>query len=353
MKHLLWIILLTLVIIRYQTTKPNFTNGQKLRITGSLYSEPSTFDRGIRFNLSGIKVALFGKDIDIHYGDFVEIEGEYQGGELKKGKLVRKIESDNVFAVLRKRLIEVFKNSQPDPQASLLGGIVIGAKSNLPKDFSQKLRNTGTTHVVVASGMNITMMAEFTLLTLLKFFKRKKAVLMTIVIIWSYTMITGFEAPIIRAAIMGTVAFTAQAAGRVANTLRYTVLAALIMLIAVPRWITDIGFILSFATTISLILFQTKVSKVFKLVPSIIREDFSTSLAAQIGSAPILLFVFGRINPLSPLINSIILWIVAPVMIIGGIGGLVGIVWPAMGKIILLFTYPLTTWFITIVNLFG
>ncbi len=88
-------------------------------------------------------------------------------------------------------------------------------------------------------------------------------------------------------------------------------------------------------------------------IPVILREGLSTSLAAQIGVAPILLVTFGQFNLLSPLINALVLWTIAPITIIGAIGGLIGVFVPGLGRMILYLTFPLSAWFVYIVNIFN
>ena len=351
MRYSLWIFLIILLIIRLITTTPHYKNDQMLKMTAVLYSEPSTSGSDIIFNLSGIRV--IGKGKDIHYGDKIEVVGKYEDGTLTKGDIKLLQPSTSIFTTIRTKILSFYQKSVKQPNASLIGGITIGAKSALPKRFSDKLKATGTSHIVVASGMNITMLAEFVLSILLLVLTRRKALIITITCIWLYTLITGFEAPIIRAAVMASIAFTSQIFGKVGNTLRITTLTGLAMLIFVPSWIKDVGFLLSFSTTVSLILFQAKVANLLKFLPSIIKEDLTTSIAAQIGSTPIILYFFGRVNLLSPLINTLILWIVAPVMIVGAVAGALSFISPGFAKIILLTIYPLTAWFIFVVNFFG
>jgi competence protein ComEC len=123
--------------------------------------------------------------------------------------------------------------------------------------------------------------------------------------ILAYCVITGFEAPIVRAAIMAAIGYLAQLTGRVGNSVRSVGITGLIMAAIKPSWVTDIGFILSFASTISLMLFEIKISSKLGFVPGIFRESLSTSLAAQIGTAPILFAAFGQFNILSPIINAL------------------------------------------------
>lgn len=353
MKYTFWLFLILLFILRFMTTQVHYSNGQLLRISGRLFSEPNISGSYVTFNLSGVRVFAKVEDKDVHYGDFVVVEGTYEDGKVIKGEIKEQQISNNIFTTLRKRIISFYQNSLNEPYASLVAGVTIGAKSALPRSFSNKLKNTGTSHIVVASGMNITMVAGFILSILLLIVSRRKALLLTITFIWFYTFIAGFESPIIRAAIMATIAFSGQIFGRVANTLRYVVLTGLIMLIIVPTWISDVGFILSFATTISLIAFQAKINNLLKFLPEIIKEDLSTSIAAQIASTPIIFFVFGNFNLLSPIINVLVLWIVAPVMIIGGLSSILSFIYPELAKVVLLTIYPLTVWFVSVVKFFG
>jgi competence protein ComEC len=235
----------------------------------------------------------------------------------------------------------------------LIAGIALGAKTSLSQELWEKLRSTGTAHVVVASGFNVSLVTSFLIGFLLIFLKRRKAVTIAIAGIWVYTLVSGFDAPIVRAAVMGTIAFTAQEFGRLYSAWNALVISGLIMLIAVPDWVGDLGFILSFVATASLLLFYKRVDKVFAFLPKILREGLTTSTAAQIGVGPILFVTFGSFNMLSPLINGIVLWTIPYITILGMMGGVIGLFVPILGKAILLMSLPLTTWFLSIVNLFS
>ncbi|OGM54527.1 hypothetical protein A3F62_03250 [Candidatus Woesebacteria bacterium RIFCSPHIGHO2_12_FULL_44_11] len=251
---------------------------------------------------------------------------------------------------MKERILDFYRMTLPSPHADLIAGMVLGAKSSLSKAFWEALKTTGTAHVVVASGMNVTLVAGFLLNFLISIVSRKIAVILTIVGIWIYVVLVGFEAPIIRAAIIGTVAFSAQGLGKMYSAWRALILSALVMLVYQPAWITDLSFILSFVATASLMLFEVKIRRLIYFVPGLFREGLSTSLSAQIGVAPILYIAFGQFNIFSPLINAAVLWTVAPITIIGFISGFVGLVVPFVGKLVLYLAYPLTSWFIWVVG---
>lgn len=352
MRHFLWIFLLVTLVIRFIVTTPNYKNGERLKITGQLFTEPNISGKYVSFNLSGVNVLMTTND-NIHYGDRVVVEGVYKDGKVVDAKLDKLIVSDNFFVKIRKRLTDFYFNNLNSREAGLVAGVTLGTKSNISRNFGDKLKATGTSHVIVASGMNVTLVSEFILSLLLVFIGRKKAVAIGILFIWFYAFVTGLEAPIVRAAIMASVMFAAQIFGRVANTFRVTLLTGLAMLIIVPRWVGDVGFLLSFATTISLVLFQAKVGSLIRFVPEFFREDLATSIAAQIASGPIIFYYFGNYNLLSPIINALVLWTVPLMMIIAGIAGVISFISLPLGRVILAGTYPLTAWFIAVINFFS
>ena len=128
----------------------------------------------------------------------------------------------------------------------------------MPESFWEKLKSTGTAHVVVASGTNVTMTVGFLVGILTTFLKRRTAIWITLLGILIYVTISGFDAPIVRAGIMGSILLLGQEKGRVASSWRVLIYSGLIMLLIKPIWITDLGFILSFVATISLMLMQKK-----------------------------------------------------------------------------------------------
>jgi len=350
-KRLLFISLVGLVFFRYFSAQPHYSNGQRLRITARVLEEPVQYGYSQSLSLRGLKIylPLFP---EISYGDKIVVEGEVQKGELINPKLIAVGENQNFLLKLRLRLITFYRIVLPEPHASLVAGITLGSKSEIPTDFWQTLKNTGVAHVLVASGMNVTLLAGFLVSLLTAFWPRRKALPLVLVATWLYSLMTGFDAPIIRAAIMASLTFTAQFLGKLASAWRVLVITALMMLLIKPLWLTDLGFILSFVATASLLLFEKSIRERLPALPKVLREGFSTSLAAQIGVTPILFVTFGQFNILSPLVNALVLWTVPLIMVTAGVGGFVGLVAPALGKLVLYLSYPLTWWFIKIVSIF-
>jgi ComEC/Rec2-related protein len=353
--NILFIVLSLLVMYRVAGAYSSFASyapGQDVRVSGHISSEPIPYETSQRIIVADTRVYLPAYP-EVSYGDYVVIEGKIDGMNLKNPKLVDYRQSDGFLYIFRQKLLDFYKKNLPEPHASLVAGVTIGSRSGMPPDFWENLKASGTAHVVVASGMNVTLVAGFLLGLMVLVTDRRKALVVALVGIWVYSVIAGFEAPIVRAAIMGSIAFTAQELGRLSYAFRALIVSALLILIYKPLWITDLGFILSVSATASLIIFEKKIRQYLGRVPGIIREDFSTSLSAQILVAPVLLFVFGRFNILSPVINAMVLWTIVPVTMLGLVGGLVGLIIEPIGTIILYSIYPLTWWFVWIVELFS
>ncbi|MHA2055879.1 MAG: ComEC/Rec2 family competence protein [Candidatus Hodarchaeales archaeon] len=349
MNKFLWLFLILLIFFRYITTRPVYQDGDKVRITSKVTSEPVRYSDAQYLKVKGLRFYL-PLYPEVVYGDEIVVEGLVENDKLKSVELIELESSSGILPRIRKRLVEFYQGSLPEPHSSLIAGVVLGSKASIPNKFWENLKKTGTAHVVVASGMNVSLVANFLLNSLVVVMKRRRAIVFALVGIWIYSIMSGFDAPIIRAAIMGSIAFSAQVLGRINYAWRGLFISALLMLVVKPDWISDYGFILSFIATASLLLFQKRIESRLTLLPEIIKQDFSTSLAAQIGVTPILYATFGQFNILSPLINTAILWTIVPITIMGMLAGIVSYISMWLGQAILILTYPMTLWFVGVVE---
>ncbi|MGD8744059.1 MAG: ComEC/Rec2 family competence protein [Candidatus Woesebacteria bacterium] len=344
MKHFFWVLLLILLVFRFFSTRPDYKEGDRVRISSKVTSEPVRYSDAQGITLEGLRFYLPYYP-QIYYGDKIVVEGEVEDVKLKDPYLVSVEPSKSLLPKIRKRIVGFYHASIPEPHSSLVAGMTLGSKASIPQHFWELLKKSGTAHVVVASGMNVTLVASFLMTLLVAVVPRRKAVIFALAGIWLYALISGFDAPIIRAAIMGSIAFSALVLGRLNYAWRGLFLSAYLMLIIKPDWIKDLGFILSFVATASLMLFEKRVRKIVSFVPGIFREGLSTSLAAQIGVAPILYYTFNSFNILSPVINALVLWTVSPITVIGMISALLSYISIYLGRLVLYLVYPLTWWF--------
>lgn len=351
-KYLLWFFLILLVALRYFLFRPAYQNGDTIRLTTIVRGDPVSYGDYQTFPAAGIKIYLPSYP-EIYYGDKIVLEGVVDNGKLTNAKLLSLENFKGFGSGFRKKITDFYAKVLPQPVSGLFSGIVLGSRGGLSSSFWENTKTTGVAHVVVASGTNVTFVIAFAFGVLNYFLSRRKSIPFVILGIVLYLFLSGFQAPLVRASIMAILAFWAEGSGRLINSFRILALSALIMLLIVPAWITDLGFILSFVSTASIMIFGKRIGKIFKKLPKIIGESFSTSLAAQIGVAPILFVTFGQFNILSPLINALVLWTVPYIMILGSLGGIIGLVFPALGKLVLYISYPLGWWFASVVSIFS
>src|SRR5579884_199031 len=154
-------------------------------------------------------------------------------------------ESPESFSRLNQYLTDTISKVLPDPESPLLSGIILGAKQDLAPDFKQALTRTSTIHIVVVSGQNLSLLSGF-IMVLAPFIGRKKTILLNLLAIFGFTLLTGFQVPVLRAAIMVTLALSAQILGKEGDSVWILFLTAMIMLLVDPNWLFSVSFQLSF-----------------------------------------------------------------------------------------------------------
>lgn len=258
-------------------------------------------------------------------------------------------------SALQARIVVLFGSRYGD----LVAGILFGTQPSLSSGFYNALINTGTVHIVAASGYNITLLTEFCLLLLLRLMKRKWAVLITSGVIVAYTFMAGLGEPIVRAALMSLLVFGASASGRSYQALWALTLSVFLMLLYNPLYITHVSFLLSVSATGGILLFTKGISfflsnlfvkhkHILLLLP-----DFSTSLAATIATFPILLIYFGRFSAISLLVNVLVLWSIPPMMLFSFFAVLLSTISDTIAYSVVLLCKPFLEYFFLIVNWFG
>ena len=242
----------------------------------------------------------------------------------------------------------------PEPHGSLLLGILFGMKTQIPQDFWQDLRKTGTLHLVVASGQNVSLVAGFLMASLIHLLDRRKAILMANLGILFYVLMVGAEPPAVRAGIMVSLAFLGQLFGREGKALVFLLASALIMLLISPLVLFDVGFQLSFMATLGILvvypILKAK-NSVFKF--PLLGDGLAVTIAAQSATLPILLVNFGQVSWLSPLINALVLPTIPFIMVLGG--GMLVLSWFSsfLTQLLAYFAWLFLNYFVKVVEVFG
>jgi competence protein ComEC len=266
---------------------------------------------------------------------------------------------------LKEHLLKTVYRTFPDPEASLLAGILLGVESGIPQDVQAAFQATGTTHVIAISGFNIGIIAALFTAGFSRLVGRKWGVVAAILGIGLYTLLVGASASVLRAAVMGGFALIARQYGRQTgiNTLAIT---AAIMVGENPNTLWDAGFQLSFAATLGLVLYATAMQswavnaltrrlplEAARRVAGPLGEYFLFTLAAQVVTLPVIAYHFQRISLISVLTNPVVLPIQPPLMILGGLSVLLGMAWQPLGQVAAYLAWPFVAFTIRAVEWFA
>ena len=212
----------------------------------------------------------------------------------------------------------VINNYLPEPHSSLLNGILFGIDLKASHEFYQQLKVVGLLHLVVLSGMNITLLAGFTTV-FTGFFSKRISLLITILIIILFILFVGPKAPIVRAGIMGIAIFF-------------------------PKWLTSLSLLLSYGATLGIILFGYTSSK------NQLWKELKVSFAAQIFTAPLIFIYFRQISLISPVSNLLVAPTITPLMIFGFLTAILGKINYFLGLAPAYICYGILTYLVWIVD---
>lgn len=271
-----------------------------------------------------------------------------------------------VFA-LKGRAQATINQLIPDPQAALLIGILLGNDNGISPDLAEDFRATGMTHVIAISGFNIALLTGLLVALGEKVFPRRGAVVVAMLGVAIYTVLVGADASVVRAAIMGTIFLVASRwLGRPNYAFASLMLAALLMTLFNPHTLWDVGFQLSFAATLGLMLYadpliqwtRRRLSNWLEK-PAVDRtmgflsEAVLITIAAQILTLPLMILYFRQLSLISLLANALILPAQPGVMIWGGLATLTGMVSPLIGQFFAWVAWLFLAYTIWLVRLFA
>jgi len=228
---------------------------------------------------------------------------------------------------LRKRITNTVKMCLPKEQAALLSGMLIGYTEDMSDEVANAFSDAGLSHLTAVSGMNIAFIV-FPLVFLFKkmHLSQKISNIITIGILILFLFITGFSPSVARAVIMAVIILVGQLLKRETEIFTSISFALILLLIYNPYTLFDIGFQLSFAATLSLVLFYKYIkSKLdFKFLPSLVSDVLAATISAQLGVVLISAMYFNKISIISLISNLLVVPLVEVLTILGIVMVLVG-----------------------------
>ncbi len=211
----------------------------------------------------------------------------------------------------KRAAIDTLEQITPEPHASFLAGLIFGGSSSLSPELKDDFSTTGTSHILAASGFNVSLFSLIFLSWILSTsLGRRRALILTSVLIAAYVVIAGATPAVVRAGLMGGVVIISHTVNRKQSLLNVMLAAAALMLLMNPLILhADVGFQLSFVATAAVLGLTKPIEKHLSFIPKQfeLRTSFAASLAAIVLTLPIMLWHFGGLSLIAPLANLLVL----------------------------------------------
>ncbi len=259
----------------------------------------------------------------------------------------------------RRRAETALQRGMPEREAALARGFVLGQDDLVDPQTTDDFRRSGLSHLLAVSGMNVLFLVLLAtpILALFGFTLRTRLVWL-VAMICIYVPVAGGGASIQRAGVMGCAAIAATMAGRRSSRVFGLLAAAVVTLALNPRVSGDVGWQLSFAAVIGILLFAAGIrgAVIARVGPGrwqeAIADGVAVTVSATLSTAPLIAHHFGSLPVASLAANVLVIPAVAPAMWLGMISATLGQVpWMpvepinALNSVLLAFISQVAEWF--------
>ncbi len=203
-------------------------------------------------------------------------------------------------------------------QGAMLEALLLGERGRMGETTTLALQKSGLYHLIAISGAHIAIISFllFGLLRLCRVPRRSSYVILIIVLVFFAMLVEG-RASVLRATIMAIVYLAGLLLWKRANLLNTISFSAFLLLVANPFSLFDLGFELTYAATLSIILFFPRLIRVLPRLPLRLTDLFTLSLTAQLGVLPFIARSFHRVTFASLFLNLLAMPLIGVIMGIG------------------------------------
>lgn len=253
-------------------------------------------------------------DTELKRGDRVEVRGQLRegfasyGAALSGSRLVATARSPDAIRDIRERFAYIIREVAVEPIASLGLGFVVGQRSTLPDTLDEQLKVVGLTHIVVASGYNLTILVRF-MMRLLARHSRYLALTGSLLMVSLFVLFSGFSPSMNRAVIVTVLGLLAWYVGRRFHPLQLIIYVAAATACINPMYVwSDLGWYLSFFAFAGILIIAPLVIALLyrRRAPSPFEQVVIETLSAEIMALPLIAFAFGTLPVLGLFANLLV-----------------------------------------------
>lgn len=224
-----------------------------------------------------------------------------------------------------------------DDNAGICCAVALGERSGVTGEVKENFRKAGISHLLVVSGLHMSIIS-FMLLLIFKIIFRKRKIysFATILFILFYMVMTGLTPSVVRSGIMMIIILVGYMISRDADSLNSLGISAMVILIFNPYSVGDIGMLLSYSSTLGIILFAKPIKKYLdeKLkfrnrIILLVLDIIIISVSAIVLSTPLLIIFFHNVSLVqifANLFTSLIFQVLLITTMVGALLSLTGII---------------------------
>jgi len=329
--------------------------GSTVRVEGRVKEDPSKSASGstsiqleqVKLNDSKIQGFLFVSARsagDVRRGDIVRVIGVAKEGfanfplSISVPQLddVRRSPFSDVGRVVRDWFADAVRRVLPEPQASLGIGFLTGQKSALATELSEAMKVVGLTHIVVASGYNLTILVQLARKLFLKISKYLSFVSATLMVL-GFMAVTGLSPSMTRAGLVSGMSLFAWYYGHAFHPFVLLPVAAALTVAIQPSYLWgDLGWQLSFAAFVGVMVVAPLFHAYFfgDAEPGMLRQLIGETLAAHAVTVPIIALSFGTISHVAIIANLLVVPLVPLAMLLTFICGVLSLALPSVATLV-------------------
>lgn len=358
--------------VNYDKTVLSQLFGSSVNIQGVVMDDPEEDENGVKIKISTEDVAsskiktialarIADKSKNIKRSDKIELKGTIvksnfssYDGIVKKAKIINIIPSVDIARDFRDWASKNIQNYIHGEEGSLGLGYLLGEKKKISADLQENLRKTSLSHIVVASGYNLTILVLF-VRRIFENKNRRMALLISLASTTFFMLMIGLSASMLRAGLVSTLGLFLWYYGRLSRPYSLLLFVASLTLIINPNNMLDLSWQLSFAAFFGVLILSPLIHDFLtpqKYKTNIFFQLFIETLSAQIMTVPIIALYFGTFSFISIITNMVILPLLPITMFFIFMVGLLFFI-PTLATIFAVISNAILKLQIAIINLFA
>jgi competence protein ComEC len=232
---------------------------------------------------------------------------------------------------VRQRVVRAQIRALGSPLGQLVSAMALGRKAvDLPADIQELFSRVGLAHTIAASGFHVSLLLG-TVLAVVRSRTRHTQVALGGIVLVGYIILTGLQASVVRAALMGGAALVGIATDRKVIPSRALLIAVTLMLLVNPHWIWNIGFQLSVMATWGLLVTVPAITQRLDWLPVTLASFIAVPIAATLWTLPLMLYHFNTFSGLSVGLNIVATPLVTVISLGGIASSVLALGWPSLG----------------------